>query len=389
MVGLTASVTLLGFFLPLVLDQITDSQLAIGAALGVEGLVAVSIPLWVGQSSDQTWNRFGRRVPYLLLGAPLVVLGLVGVAWLSSYWLLLAAIAVYFIGYYTYYTAYQALYPDTLADNQYGRAWAIQSVFQGAAAAAALLLGGSLLAAPRWVPFIAVATVFLVVAAITIPLIKERRTSHAEVKLKARSALPNFIRRLRADRNLRWFLPAHFCWEYTLAAIRTFVMLYLITGLGLNTTALLPALVIIILAYLIAAVVSGEIADKHDPRRYLSLMIIVYAAAALTLGLVTNLQILRTLLPVGVFAGAAVLMLAYPVLLRITPAERRGEYTGYYQFNRGLALIFGSALTGWLIDRFGYAFPATDGYQVLWLVVSAVCIISLFFFLQMSSRAPR
>lgn len=385
--GLASSATTLTFFLPLILHKLTDSQLAIGFAVGVEGFIALTIPLVVGQASDRTWTRIGRRLPYMLAASPLVFIGLIAVALAQSYWLIVAAVLVFFLGYYTYYTAYQALYPDTLPPEEYGRAWSYLNIFQGIGVAVALLGGGALVTMNLSAPFIAAAFFFVVVSGITMLGIHERRhRGHVAEAMPLYRALPNFLNRLRRDANLRLFLAAHFFWEFTLAAIRAFVLLYLLQGLGLETGDLMVVLGIVIFTYLMASVVSGHIADAYDPRRYTSGVVLVYAVVMLITGLSTNELLLRGTLPFGMFAGAAVLMLSYPILLRVTPKDRRGEYTGYYQFNRGLALLIGTSTTGFLIDTFGHHFPQTDGYQVLWLTTAAAAFASLPFFLRLTAR---
>lgn len=384
--GLTLATTVLAFYLPIILNNLTASRVAIGFAGGIEGFAALAIPLLVGPASDRTWTRFGRRLPYMLAATPLIFIGLLAIAVLNSYWLIIAAVGIFFIGYYVYYTAYQALYPDTLPKDQYGRAWAYQSLFQGLAVGLALLGGGALLNVSLGAPFLISAFFFVLIALASYFLISEDRLHSHPIDASLKKALPNFITRIREDRNLRLFLPAHFFWEFTLAAVRAFVILYLLRGLGVTLGQLLPILAVIIFCYLIAAFISGQIIDKHDPRRYTSLMILLYAACLFVLGVSTDLNVLQGILPFGMFAGAALLMLAYPILLRITPENRRGEYTGYYQFNRGLALIFGSVITGAAIDVFGDYFPSTNGYAVLWLTCGLAAVLSLPFYLLLTKR---
>lgn len=389
--ALATTSTVVSFFLPLIVSDLTDSQLAIGFAVGVEGLAALTIPLVVGRASDRTWNRFGRRLPYMLAGTPLVVLGLVGMALFPMYWLIVLSVILFFAGYYMYFTAYQALYPDLLRDNQYGRVWAFQSIFQGAGVGLALLGGGALLTTGNSWPFFITAVFFLLMGPGTARFIREKKRVVAPPTAvpmdTERPLLKLFVDRLHHDRALRLFLVTHFCWEFTLAAIRAFVVLYLLIGMGFTRSALLPILGVVILAYLIASVVSGYIADRFDPRRYTAGMIALYTGSLFFYGLNSNEWALRLLLPFGMFAGAAVLMLAYPILLRVTPPERRGEYTGYYQFNRGLALLLGTSVTGAAIDIFGKYFPQTSGYQVLWLVTGVVALLSLLPFLALTNRS--
>jgi MFS family permease len=385
--GLTTTATVLTFFLPLVLNQITSSQLAIGFAVGIEGVAALTVPLLIGRASDQTRHRFGRRIPYMIAATPLIVAGLVLVGLLHSYWALVGAVFIFFVGYYAYYTAYQALYPDLLPPDQYGRAWAYQSVFQGAGVAIALLGGGALTSGGLSLTFYLAAGFFVVVALTTFFTIREPARPTAPMSAALLKALPHFLGRIREDRNLRLFLPAHFCWEFTLAAIRAFVILYLVKGLGFSHGQIVPILGGVIVIYLIASLVSGYIADHFDPRHYTVWVIALYAVGQLVTGLTTNEHVLLASFPFGMFAGAAIMMLSYPILLRMTPADRRGEYTGYYQFNRGLALLLGTSLTGLCIDRFGHYFPGSGGFQVLWLVTGAVTALSIPFYLAITGKS--
>lgn len=375
--GLATASTVTTFYLPLILHGITRSRLATGFAVGSEGLAALTVPLLIGQASDRTRGRFGRRLPYMAAATPLVVLGLVAIALLHVYWLIVAAVVLFFVGYYAYYTSYQALYPDLLPTGEYGRAWAYQSIFQGAGVALALLGGGALINLGLGAPFFATAVFFIAVTVVTLLVVRESGPGPKRRTQPLRKVFHAFVERLKTDRNLRLFLVMHFCWEYTLAAIRAFVLLYLLDGLGLSKPELLPVLVVVILAYLIASLVSGHIIDHFQPRVYTASMVVLYAGGMLVAGLTTNHLLLGFMLPFGMFAGAAVLMLSYPILLRVTPASRRGEYTGYYQFNRGLALLLGTSLTGGLVDIFGRHFPATHGFQVFWLVTALVAALSL------------
>ena len=375
--GLTASVTVLAFYLPLVLSRLTESQAAVGFGVGVEGLAALTVPLFIGRASD----RRGRRIPYMLAATPLVVGGLAGVAIFDSYWPLVGAVVTYFVGYYAYYTAYQSLYPDLVKRGEYGRAWSVLNIFQGVGVGLALLGGGILIGFDLSAPFIAAAGLFLLTTLVTVLLIRENGIRGAKLRFGRISLL---LRRLRTDRNLRLFLPAHFGWEFALAAIRAFALLYLVDGLGLDGPIIAGILIVVIAAYFIAAVTSGNIIDRFDPRDYTSVMIVLFAAAMLAMTFTTSQEVLLLVMPFGVFAAAAVLMLAYPILLRVTPTGRHGEYTGYYQANRGLALILGTVGTGWLIDRFGTHFPEAGGYQVFWLAGGIAVALTLPFFLRLS-----
>jgi MFS family permease len=283
------------------------------------------------------------------------------------------------VGYYAYYTVYQALYPDSLPDHEFGRAWAYQSIFQGIAVGLALVGGGALFDAYHDIAFVAVAGFFVLIAGLTLVTVrvmgKSRGGSRSPIE-----AYAGLFRALKRDAVLRNNLAAHFFWEYTLAAIRAFVLLYLLRGLGLDLDQLLPLLGAVVAIYLVASLASGEITDRGNMRRYTTGVIIVYAIVMLVAGLTTSPFWLGITFPFGMFAGAAIMMLAYPILLKATDKDHRVAYTAYYQANRGLALLLGTSLTGLTIDTFGHYFPASNGYQVMWLVTGVAALLSLPFY---------
>ena len=69
------------------------------------GLMGMIVQPLIGKYSDRTWNRFGRRMPYLLFGAPIAALvllmlpfsGSLGFGYGSMAAMVFAAFAVFFM----------------------------------------------------------------------------------------------------------------------------------------------------------------------------------------------------------------------------------------------------------------------------------------------------
>ena len=40
-----------------------------------DNIINIFVQPWVGNRSDHTWNRFGRRKPWILIGLPIALLG--------------------------------------------------------------------------------------------------------------------------------------------------------------------------------------------------------------------------------------------------------------------------------------------------------------------------
>ncbi len=64
-------------YLPVVLQDFTDSTTVIGLIIGGEGLFALFLPLLIGSWSDSVDTRFGRRLPFLVAAAPVAAIALV------------------------------------------------------------------------------------------------------------------------------------------------------------------------------------------------------------------------------------------------------------------------------------------------------------------------
>src|SRR5215468_4177008 len=63
-----------------------------------DNLINLFVHPWVGVRSDQTWTRWGRRKPWLLVGVPLAVCGLLAIPWAPTLPLVSVAILVTNIG---------------------------------------------------------------------------------------------------------------------------------------------------------------------------------------------------------------------------------------------------------------------------------------------------
>ena len=126
--GLALAMSVLTTYAPVLLGEATESGAAIGLALGAEGLFALFLPLAVGSLSDRTSSRFGRRLPYAVFAAPLLVAPLALVPFASSYAATVALVSLFFVGYFVYYPPYQALFAELVPASHHGRAQGAQGV---------------------------------------------------------------------------------------------------------------------------------------------------------------------------------------------------------------------------------------------------------------------
>jgi Na+/melibiose symporter-like transporter len=119
--GLALAITVVTSFLPVVARGELGSTTVIGVLIGIEGVMALWVPLVVGAWSDRLRTPIGGRLPFLLAAAPIVVLALVALGIARSGPLIGVTVAIFFLAYFIAYEPYRALYPDLLCSCRRSR----------------------------------------------------------------------------------------------------------------------------------------------------------------------------------------------------------------------------------------------------------------------------
>jgi maltose/moltooligosaccharide transporter len=115
-----------------------ESQLPIlWLAAPLTGLLVQPI---VGYLSDRTWNRFGRRRPYFLLGAILASIALVFMPNSSTLWMAAGLLWILDASINISMEPFRAFVADKLPEQQRSRGFAVQSLFIGLGAVLASAL---------------------------------------------------------------------------------------------------------------------------------------------------------------------------------------------------------------------------------------------------------
>jgi MFS family permease len=397
--GLALTITLVSSYLGEVTRRYTHETIVIGAIVGSEGAMALWVPLLAGSWSDRTTSRIGGRLPFVLAGALPAGAALIALGLVSSLGGVAAVTAVFFGFYFVAYEPYRAMYPDLLErDEVAGRAQSTQALARGLGTGAALLAGGLLLSVSRALPFVLFAVVLIAAVGAFTWLIFHRglatRGEGAEECASRRRGDParHVARRLAGvigrQPELRAYLVANALWEMSLAALKSFVILYLTIGLrySLRTSALIIGGVALVI--LVGAGAAGKLGDRYGRVRVLSIALCLYGAGYLVPTFTTARVALGVSIPMIAVGGGAVMTLAYAVLMPLMPEGEHGLLTGYYSLSRGLGIVSGPILAGVAI-HFGAPslWPGTHGFQAMWAVCAAGAILSLPFLRRLSRGA--
>lgn len=372
--GLSLSITALSALVPLLLERYTASSTLIGAVVAGEGVLALVLPLVLGPWSDRTQSRFGARLPFVFAGALLCTLGLLGVAFVDGLWPIAAVVLVFYVGYFTYYTAYRALFPDTVPVGRLGRALGMQTVFREIGLALALTAGPLSFAAAPAAPFLASAVI--VVATSALFVVRMRR--FVPRALTAAQAEPASLAALLArSSRVRRVLLANALWELALSSIKTFVVLYIVVGLGRSPAMASLLLGAVAVVAIVAAPLSGRLADRFGIARVMRPALVVYALGLALPLFTTSLVVLVPALPVIGFGGAMAMALPFALLARHLPAHGHGAGSALYEFSRGAGTLLGPVVTGAAIDLGPALSIGHEGYDMLWLVSASAVLISV------------
>jgi MFS family permease len=132
--GLNIRNTALGsIFMPYLVQLFipaTRINTALGAMRSAGLVIAMLVQPAAGLMSDRSMSRFGRRRPYIVVGALLDCLFLAAIALSWNYWALLVGVLLIQFSSNISHGPLQGLIPDLVPEDQRGRASAVKSVFE-------------------------------------------------------------------------------------------------------------------------------------------------------------------------------------------------------------------------------------------------------------------
>jgi MFS family permease len=381
--GLAFAISVLTTFGPVVLIRLTNSTSQVGAIIGAEGAFALVVPLVSGVLSDRLpGSPAARRLPFILIGAPLIVAGLVILPFSGSIAVAALSVLAFFIGYYAYYPPYRALYADLLPQRLYARAQAGQAVLRGAGLGAALLAGGLLISVWRPLPFAIAAAAAVATTFALAPVL--RLDSDCTNPLLPYEAVS--LRQLLGSSDVRAVAAANICWEFSFSGLKSFIVLYIVHGLGHSPSAASAVISVVAAAYIVGAPLAGRLAERYGIVSVLRVAVLVYGVGLVAGVLPDTLTPLLIGLPAVALAGAIVMTLPQALLFTVAPAGSAGGAAGLLDFSRGVGLVLGPVVVGVVIQAFRQPLGSTHGYAAMWPVIGVPVLLT---FLLLRMLEPR
>jgi maltose/moltooligosaccharide transporter len=366
-------------YVPIFLREYNLPLSLVGLVMTFDNIAGVTIQPYVGFLSDRTRTRFGRRMPYLMVGAPIAALffALIPVLHLSVpvFGLLMATIIIMNIAMAVFRTPTVALMPDIIPSPLRSKANGIINLMGGLGTTLAFLGGAFLYRADRGLPFYLGAILMLAAVAIVVLVIREPR--EYEEDAKGQAGVVSTIREIftSQERSALFILLAIFAWFIGYNAIETFWTTYGKEFLGIAESTAAAMLTYVSATFLIFALPAGFIATRFGRRR--TILAGLTALLVFILGgyFTTNMTYLAVMLVIAGIAWALININSFPMVSDVAPAGKIGSYTGLYYFSSMLAAIVSPPIAGGLMDLLGHRVMFL--FSAFSMLLAMVCMLQV------------
>jgi len=368
--GVSVLWSLYNTYVPILLEQkFALDAAAIGFFMSLDNIAALFIQPPVGAWSDRLRTKLGRRLPFILVGAPIAALafGLVPLA--NALPLFVACTVTTILAMAFWRTPVVALMPDVTPSRLRSQANGIINFMGGLGLVLGTSIGAMLVKQNQAYPFWFGSFLVLVAAALVLIFVREPKVyennPNAE-KPDMWKSLKELFTSKQGDA-IRIFL-AIFFWFIAYNAIEAFLSLYGINHLGLDESGAGKLITSVGFSFLLFSIPAGFIGAKLGRRKTIGIGLIIMILVMLSvyllpketliqahgklplLGDLMNLTILLLLAGIG---WACININSLPVVVDLTDPIHIGTYTGLYYLFSTLAAIAGPNINGWMVKLTG------------------------------------
>ncbi len=336
----------------------------IGFFMTLDNIAALFIQPTVGAWSDRLRTKIGRRMPFILVGAPISAAAFGWIPLASVLPLFVAGTSTLLLSMALWRTPVVALMPDITPSPKRSQANGIINFMGGIGAIFSFLGGATLYEMNPAYPFWMGSALVLVSALLVFIFIKEPK------ELAETEKEPGLLVNLRDvwednDRSALRLFAAILFWFVGYNAIEAFFTLYAKNYLGMTAADGTRLLGHLSLFFVLSALIAGFVGGKFGRRNTIMTGIFVLGAllaslyvlpATLLSTVLTKLPVLGNIPVISLFlmtagiAWALININSLPMVVDMVEDARIGTYTGLYYLFSTMAAILGPNLNGWIIQ---------------------------------------
>ncbi len=367
-------------FIPIFLkEDFALSATLIGFVMTWDNYLNMFVQPIVGERSDHTRTRIGRRKPWMLVGAPLAALFFIIVPTMTTVIGIMLAILLTNICMALFRAPTIALLGDLFPSAQRSTANGVINLMGGIGAILAFLIGGFLYKYGRITPFIFGSLVMLAGISLVLLFVKEPKEALASPQVK-KEVESGFWANLKevvnaSDRSGLLILLAILFWFLGFNALETWISSFGKFSLGINEGRMAMLTSGLALMFVIFALPSGLLATRFGRRR-----IILIGISGLTLLLIYGLVIQNQMMLIGflVAAGffwALINVNSLPMVYDVGGDARIGAFTGMYYLASNIAAVAGPQIVGLLIDLSGDNYRIMFVFSAVFMALAGLCMM--------------
>lgn len=365
-------------FVPLILKDFITSSALIGLIMTIDNAFGVVFQPLFGSLSDKTQTRFGKRMPFIMIAAPICSALFFFIPQMPSLISLMIIVIIFNFGMSVWRAPIVALMPDLTPSQHWSKANGVINLMGGVASIIAFLIGGKIANSYGRSATFGMGSVVMLIAVLILfifvkePVAKSPFTSSDKSEDDKNAISLSAFKKLPAQqrRNLLYLLFAIFFWFCGYNAIETFFTTFAVENLGLAEGSASMLLAFFSVSFVAFAIPSGFIATKIGRRKSIIIGLVGITAVFIPILFLMNIMALRILLLLGGFFWALININSLPMVLEIGKESEIGTYTGYYYFFSFSASIVSPILFGLIRDL-------TQNYATLFIYATITFALAL------------
>jgi MFS family permease len=334
-----------------------------------DNIIKIFVSPWAGAKSDKTWNRFGRRKGWVILGGLMAAGVSVMVPRANTLIVLTVYIIIYNLGLAIISSTAGAWLGDLFAPADRSKANGIIQIFVGIAEVIALYGGGRIYAqmGPA-APFDVGAALLIITLAIPVLLLKEPKQIEAFETSDQKK--PGVLRIFRGmfygeNRSGGYVWLGLFFWAMALLSAGVALVPYSVRTLGLTPGQAVSMSALYSAATILFSYPSGLIANRIGRKKAIDIGTIgMILSTGVAYFLINSQSSLGVIYVISGILFSLLLVNYRPLFLDYADQSQIGAYTGVIDISVHLAAVLGPVLTGFVIESFG------DDFGLVWPIMA-------------------
>jgi maltose/moltooligosaccharide transporter len=355
--------------------------------MGIDNLVAIIMNPIMGGRSDKTWTRFGRRIPYLVIGIHLAAgffIGLPIAATVPGLFGLLSLV-ILILGFDISMAIYRAptvaMMPDFTPSEKRSPANGVINLMGGVGSIFAFLVGSRLYAISPLLAFGVTAGIMILALIILVLVIREPEIPE-EVE-KVDQPIRKAFREAISDRSILSILIAIFAWFVAFNTLETWFTSYGVFTLLWPEDIASLAMTLFALVFVLFAIPGGWLAVKFGRRRTIMVGLVGMIITLVIVSFMRDFITIFASLGLAGFFWAFVNVNSIVMLWEVS-RKKQGAYTGIYYVSSQFAAAIGPIIFGLLADFLviSFGFTLASKWLLLWpyaIIFLFLALIAMFF----------